>query len=90
VNVYDPLRGMPVVELEVIESKESYATGKHLIKVSLITLINIDSEITSDHMDTYGKLILPFIFGKTSGITMARIHRKTTGERWLRKLWKSQ
>jgi len=61
-----------------------------LIKVSLTTLINIDSEITSDYLDTYGKLILPFIFGKTSGITMARIHRKTTGEQWHRKLRKSQ
>jgi len=32
VTVYDPLRGVPVVELEVIKElkKVSYATGKHL------------------------------------------------------------
>jgi HSP20 family protein len=28
VNVYDPLRGVPVVELKV---RKSYATGKHLV-----------------------------------------------------------
>jgi len=31
VTLYDPLRGVPVVELEVIKRvRKSYATGKHL------------------------------------------------------------
>ena len=29
VTLYDPLRGVPVVELEVIKVRKSYATGKH-------------------------------------------------------------
>ncbi len=40
VTVYDPLRGVPVVELEVIKNKKSYAMGKHILKTKYTYYIN--------------------------------------------------
>ena len=38
VSVYDPLRGVPVVELEVVK-KVSYATGKHPSSIKPIIVL---------------------------------------------------